>query len=406
MQKVIGGILLITGTCIGAGMLGLPVTSAASGFYYSLVLLFLCWVFMYLTGLCVLEVNLTLQHDVSYISMARTTLGRAGGIVTWVFFLLLLYSLLAAYVTGGGNLLAQLLSKVSHKLIIPVWVGSTLWTVGFACIVFVGVAWTDFINRFFMLGLLAAYALLLVIGMPHVSVHALDQGKAIYLFAAIPIVFTTLAFHIIIPTIVNYLEGKAKQLKQILLWGSLLPLAIYIVWEFIIFSILPLHGSTGLITILKAGNAASAIPTALYLALGSPVILYAAEFFVFFAVASSFLGVAYGLFDLIADGLKIEKTLGGRFIVALYTFIPPIIFSAVYPKGFILALTYAGIFVAIVHGVLPVLMVWCARYTKKVIQVRYVPGGKTLLVIVMLFFIAVICIDIAANLHWIPVISD
>lgn len=405
MQKVIGGILLITGTCIGAGMLGLPVTSAASGFYYSVGLLLVCWLFMYLTGLCVLEVNLTLPHDVSYISMARETLGRAGGIVTWIFFLLLLYSLLAAYVTGGGNLLKQLMASVSDDLIVPVWVGSVIWTAGFALLIFLGVVWADRINRLFMFCLLAAYTALMVLGTPHVDLHALEHGEAKYLFSAVPLVFTTLAFHIIVPTIVNYLQGDAKQLKRILLWGSLLPLAIYIAWEFETFGILPLYGETGLITILKAGNAASAIPHALHATLGSSVVLTAAEFFVFFAVASSFLGVAYGLFDLIADGLKIEKTVGGRFIVALYTFVPPIIFAAVYPKGFILALTYAGVFVAIVHGLLPAIMLWRARYSKQMIKTRYVPGGKALLIVIMLFFVAVIYTDIAADFHWIPTVQ-
>ena len=41
--KLIGGILLIVGTSIGAGMLALPVANAATGFPVSGLFLFFCW---------------------------------------------------------------------------------------------------------------------------------------------------------------------------------------------------------------------------------------------------------------------------------------------------------------------------------------------------------------------------
>ncbi|GAH02366.1 unnamed protein product, partial [marine sediment metagenome] len=78
MNKVLGSILLVAGTSIGAGMLALPVITATSGFFYSMLLLAVCWVFMVLTGLLVLEVNLNLGVSNSYISMAKATLGPWG----------------------------------------------------------------------------------------------------------------------------------------------------------------------------------------------------------------------------------------------------------------------------------------------------------------------------------------
>ena len=52
-----GGILLVAGCCIGAGMLGLPVLSAQAGFAPSILMFFVCWLFMARTGLLLLEVN-------------------------------------------------------------------------------------------------------------------------------------------------------------------------------------------------------------------------------------------------------------------------------------------------------------------------------------------------------------
>lgn len=58
IRKLTGGVLLISGTCIGAGMLALPITMGSSGFWLSVVLLVLCWLGTYLSGLYVLEANM------------------------------------------------------------------------------------------------------------------------------------------------------------------------------------------------------------------------------------------------------------------------------------------------------------------------------------------------------------
>src|SRR5688572_4400078 len=102
--SVLGGVLLIAGCCIGAGMLGLPVLSAAAGFIPSFVLFVLCWLFMVVTGLLLLEVNLLFTEEVSIISMAGRTLGKVGQAVGWVCFLFLFYCLMVAYVAGSGVL--------------------------------------------------------------------------------------------------------------------------------------------------------------------------------------------------------------------------------------------------------------------------------------------------------------
>ena len=50
--SVAGGILLIAGCCIGAGMLGLPVLSAIAGFEPSVILFFISWIFMVRQACC------------------------------------------------------------------------------------------------------------------------------------------------------------------------------------------------------------------------------------------------------------------------------------------------------------------------------------------------------------------
>lgn len=400
-NRVLGGILLVAGTSIGAGMLALPVSCAPSGFYYSSLLLIICWAFMYLTGLLVLEVNLSMDDEPSYITMAHLTLGKIGGWLNWLFFLGLLYSLLAAYVAGGSEIFQNALDHAFGIRMSPT-VAPVAWAGLFAIIVFFGVSIADVINRVFMLGLIAAYIFLLSTAAPHVSLSNLAPGDARYLLAALPVLFATLAFHIIVPSLRTYLSGDVDKLKRIIFFGSMLPLIVYIIWELVIFGTIGQSGEQGLLAILKSGDAAVKIVSALQASVGNDWINRAANIFVFFAIASSFLGVAYGLFDLLGDGLNIEKTNKGRMLTMFATFFPPILFAEAYPQGFILALKYAGVFVAIIHGIFPVLMAISARYFKRSIKGFRVGGGVPLLILIAIFFCIVIFADIAGEFGWIP----
>ena len=57
-SKMIGSVLLIVGTAIGAGMLALPIATAQLGFAGSIILLFVSWFVMTGGAFLLLEVNL------------------------------------------------------------------------------------------------------------------------------------------------------------------------------------------------------------------------------------------------------------------------------------------------------------------------------------------------------------
>ena len=54
----LGGVLLVAGTCIGAGMIGVPVKTAASGFYPTLIAFVLVLAIMTMSALLFLEASL------------------------------------------------------------------------------------------------------------------------------------------------------------------------------------------------------------------------------------------------------------------------------------------------------------------------------------------------------------
>jgi tyrosine-specific transport protein len=115
------------------------------------------------------------------------------------------------------------------------------------------------------------------------------------------------------------------------------------------------------------------------------------------AIVTSFIGVSFSLFEFLMDSFNITSNQKGRCLGLLLTFAPPLLFAFYYPNGFILALGYAGIFVAILLGILPALMAWSGRYWKK-IATGYQPKiDRGMLTLIILFSLVIIYSQLASH---------
>ncbi len=390
-NKVLGGVLLVSGTTIGAGMLALPVVTGLAGFIPALCLFLAYWAYMTFTAFLLLEVNLSLGENVNMITMARRTLGRGGEIVSWCVYLFLLYSLTAAYLAGSGPIVTSCIHLVTGWEL-PSWTGAFPLLFIFAFFVYEGTKYADLLNRWLMLGLILTYGLMVGLIAPYVEPQLLGFADWKMTLGAVSIAATSFGYHIIIPTLTSYLHGDARKLKQVILIGSLIPLGVYIIWELITLGVLPLEGSNGIKQAYQEGtNGAKLLGDAL----GNSTVALVAQFFSFFAIVTSFLGVTLSLSDFLADGLRIKKDRSGRLILDFLTFAPPLLFILTYPRAFLSALEFAGAFgVVILLGVLPCLMAWSGRYHKGLKGPFRVPGGKLALIAAITVSIIVILIEI------------
>lgn len=398
VSKVLGGALLVAGTCIGAGMLGLPVSTAASGFYPTLGMFLISWSLMTLTAFLMLEASLWFKGETNLISMAHATLGKKGEILAWGTYILFLYALMAAYTAGGGGIAGDVLTQfgISKEM------STVLYVFFFATLVYCGAHWVDIANRGIMLGLLGAYFGLVYFVTPHVEMSRIDGGQPQYLWFTLPLLVTSFGFHLLIPTLKSYFDGHVNQLRLAIFLGSLLPLTVYLAWEWIILGTIPLEGDGGLIWMLHHGNPAVELSRGLKTIIGNEWITGLAKSFSFFAILSSFIGVALGLFDFFADGFKIKKSKKGRLLLAAMTFLPPFVFAAIYPKGFLLALHYAGVFAAILLVIFPGILVWYGRYRTKIAHGYQVSGGKLTPLIALIFGLVVIAMQLLMQFNVLP----
>ncbi len=398
MGKTIGGILLVVGISIGAGILALPVATAQSGFISSTILFFVCWSLMAYCALLILEVNLWLPENSNMISMAKKTLGKPGQLIAWISYLLLLYSLLAAYIAGGGDVLHHLLSYIHIEL--PTWIDSFVITALLGAVVYQGTQATDYINRGLMSFKFVLFFPLLILVSPYVQKILLLGGHPRYVLGTVMVVITSFGFASLVPSLRTYFSGNTKQLKQVIIIGSVIPLILYIAWDLVILGTVPIDGDTGLARIIKTDHTITNLVLAIQHVVHNSIIMSFASAFSAVCVTTSFLGVALSLSDFLADGLKQQKQGKGNLIIYSATFLPPLLLVLFYPGAFILALQYAGSFCIILLALLPIFMVWRGRYHLNIQADFRLPGGKPALSIALVLALVALVVGFLEEIHY------
>ena len=391
--RVIGGTLLVVGTSIGGALLVLPVANASSGLMNSSIFLILSWALMTFSGFLMLEVNLWLPAGSNVISMAKATLGRWGQVLAWLWYLLLLYTLLSAYTAGGTDMLQNLASIVGLHL--AQWEAALLFSVILGYVVYLGIRSVDLVNRGLMFGKLGIYLLLILLIAPHLDVQKLHGGELKYVTGAIMLMVVSFGFGSIVPSLRNYMDGDVKKLRIALFLGTTIPLFCYIAWDLVIMGALPKEGVHGLVAMNQSDHAAVALIGSLSDFIHSPVITYAYRIFTSVCVLTAFLSVSLSLVDFLADGLNLPKTGKTKFGLHVMTFVPPLFIVTWMPGMFKMGLTYAGVICVILFALMPVLMAWRGRYVMRIAPDAYqVFGGRVALSGALLLALALTAIAI------------
>lgn len=379
-----GGALLVAGTAIGGGMLALPVLTAQAGFWPSVFVYLICWLFMVGTGFLFAEMFLWQKEETNIVSMAKLTLGVPGQIIAWMLYLFLFCSLTVAYTSAGGNLVIDLFGAL------PRWSGPLIFGAFFAPFVIIGPLACDRLNWLLMIGLILSFCLFVFTGAGHVKGELLQQRDWSKMIIAIPVIFTSFGFQGLVPTLTQYLGRDPTRVKKAIFWGSSIPFVVYILWELLIIGIVPLQG----LQLAKEVGQSAVYPLRAVLHLSW---LYTVgEFFAFFAIVTSFLGVTLSMLDFLADGFHVKKTIVGRASLALLIFVPAIIVAMTNPSLFLNALSLGGGFgCALLLGLLPIIMAFSGRYFLKKKGVRMLFGGVPLLLLMGIFIITVVAVMFA-----------
>ena len=346
--SLFGGVVIIGGTIIGAGMFSLPVVMSGAWFFWSLAALVFTWFCMLHSGLMILEANLNYRIGSSFDTITKDLLGKGWNLVNGVSIAFVLYILTYAYISASGSILHHTFSEMS--LNVPARAAGF----GFA--------------------LLVAF----IVWLSTKAVSRMTAGN--------------------VPSLMKYYGKDPRTIVKCLVYGTLLALGLYVVWLLVTMGNIPRPEFIG---IAQKGGNIDVLVQALSGVLNSRSLDLLLVIFSNFAVASSFLGVTLGLFDYLADLFGFDDSALGRFKTALLTFVPPMAGGLLWPNGFLYAIGYAGLAATIWAAIVPALL---ARASRKRFgsPLFRVWGGKPMIALVLLFGLGNVIVHFLSSFNVLP----
>jgi tryptophan-specific transport protein len=220
-----------------------------------------------------------------------------------------------------------------------------------------------------------------------------------YALVALPYLLTSFGYHGNVPGLVKYYHKNSKAVVRSLLYGTLIALVIYVLWQYAIQGNIARESFKQVIA--DGGNIGSLLKQ-MDIVSASQVTSQLLNAFSYMALTSSFLGVSLGLFDYLADFFKFSDDRNGRAKSALVTFVPPTISALLFPNGFLYAIGFAGLAATVWAVIVPALMARASR--KRFPQAAYrAPGGRFMIGFIILFGLINAVIHMSALLGLLPV---
>ena len=357
--------MLVAGTCIGSGMIALPMVLAKLGLLLSVLLMLLIWALMYYTSLISLELNLQARRGLSLGELGRFYSGKTAGIIGVVSIKLLSYSLLSAFIYGGSSVLQKLLDiNLSQNII------ATIYALILMLILLFPIKCIDYVNRVLFVGALVVITLLIVglvammnwTNLPFVS-SAYSETSSWR--AVMPIVFTSFGFQVIFHTLTNYCNKDPKVLKKVFLWGSFIPAVVYIIWTCSLLGVV-YHKNPVFYELMISGNIdVGELIKEITVIVKWRYVQILIWWISSLAIITSALGVGVGLYESLQKMLatSVQNTFLRNISASFFTIFPAYLIAIFIPNAFISALSFAGMILVVIAILLPIYLLYKAKIT-------------------------------------------
>jgi tyrosine-specific transport protein len=107
-----------------------------------------------------------------------------------------------------------------------------------------------------------------------------------------------------------------------------------------------------------------------------------------------------GLFDFLADGLKIKRNRMGNIALGCLVALPTLFFVLTMERCFLRALdSSGGIGDALLNGLFPALMLWRGRYKENLFSEYRTFGGKPLIIVIIFYSLFVFTIELLGKFN-------
>lgn len=409
--SLIGGACIVACICVGAGMLGLPAAGAGVWTIGALMALVFTMIIMTTSGCLLLEVLKDYPYRSSFSSITKDLLGKEVNFFNNLMIYFVGGILLYAYITSSGLILNEYFG-IAPQL------ASILFVFIFSGLVWHSTKMVDRISIVLMLFMIISFSFGTVGLWFNVNLSTLlDTAHlkfeyAQYVWVFFPIALTAFGYHHSVSTLRDYYREERLAQKAIM-GGTIIALFTYTVWLMSIYGNLP---RVNFGPIIAEGGNIDTLLISLKAVLAEETLSNVISAFSAAAILSSFIGVGLGVFDFLADLFQFDATSKGRTKTWAVTFIPPLIFSLLFPFGFLAAIGYAASAAAIWACIVPALLARKSRLQKAIsnnqedneeqlqqVKPYQVPGGELVLIGVFIYGVGIIVINVLVMFEALPV---
>jgi len=233
VKKYLTASSILIGSCIGAGVLGIPYVAAQSGFFIALIYLILIGAIIFLVNLYLGEIVLRTKGDHQLIGYVEKYLGKRARYVMEFAVIFGVYAALIAYMLGVGKSLSFIIFGNGDYYI---YFGALF---GFF-MSFLLKGGMKSLKKFEKIGVTIILVLLLVIvglflpGVEFVNLLGFNSANILLPFGVV--LFALMSFQAI-PEIKIVLKRNEKHFKKVMMTGTLISLIFYILFTFVVVGI-------------------------------------------------------------------------------------------------------------------------------------------------------------------------
>jgi tyrosine-specific transport protein len=362
-MKAITGIMFIAATCIGSGMIALPITLVKIGIIPSMIVMFSMWFIIYYTALINLELNLQANKGMTLGALCQYFTNSTIQVISTGLLILLSYSLLSGYISIGSSVLYDIL-EIDNLLV---------YTLLLFCILCFPRKLIKKINNFLFIGVLIIIGILMVVlstAIDWSNIPLFETSDFSVWSILLPVVFTSFGFQVIFHTLTDHYHCNASILKKVFFWGSLIPTMIYIIWTCIVLGAIHTHTNAFYQKMLHSSIDVNILIIQLSLIADNIFIQKLIMYLSFLAVTTSAIGIALGLISSIGNYLDIlfENQVDNILIKKILKIIPPILsilpaylILLFIPSAFVSIIGFAGMILSIIAIILPIYLLMLVK---------------------------------------------
>lgn len=345
--------LLIAGTAVGAGVLAIPIKTGLAGLVPAVIGIILVWMAMLCAGL-ILAGSLSTYplQDTDLPSLFQKELGTMGKWLSTIGYLIIFYGLMTAYLAGSVSVLGSLLSSTkTGYLLLAFFLPATALSL-------FGLSAVQRSNNLIMAVLALSFIFLLGMGWKTMDRTHFAYADWSYFPAILPIITCSFGYGVIIPTICRTLQGDMKRIRKALIWGTLIPVGVSVLWIMVIIGSVPLHDGNSPDSLIRAFMHSEPATVPLARISGTDRIIGAGLIFSLCAILTSYLAVSTSLMSFHRDLLASVLPSGSTYwIRATLVFVPPLL-AVLFSSGlFLTALDIVGgLGIAMIFGLCPALI--------------------------------------------------